>query len=75
MNVKTAPGWTQLKDPESGLTYQVETAYMVKNRISRGDKIAQIEVVTALGDEFGSSIVDELNQTRRGAGGFGSTGD
>jgi len=75
MNVRTTPGLVQLRDPDSGLFYSDETAYLQKNRIKRGDKIAQIEVVTALGEEFGSSIVDELNQTKRGAGGFGSTGN
>lgn len=47
-----------------------------KNKISRGDKIAQLEIVQAIpAGLFEIKIVDELSQTVRGEGGFGSTGN
>lgn len=45
------------------------------NKISRGDKIAQLEVVKAISaDSIFVQIVDNLSETTRGQGGFGSTG-
>lgn len=49
--------------------------YFKKNKISRGDKIAQLEIVQAIpAGSFEFKIVSELSQTERGEGGFGSTG-
>lgn len=47
------------------------------NFIKAGDKIAQLELVVDLSDhEFNTiSVVSELDETERGDGGFGSTGD
>ncbi|MFA5630295.1 MAG: hypothetical protein WC997_02185 [Porticoccaceae bacterium] len=39
--------------------------------IRKGDRIAQMVVVPFLGE---SMIVDSLDETERGSGGFGSTG-
>ena len=44
------------------------TGYTVK----RGDKIAQLLIIPCLTPEL--EIVDELEETERGTGGFGSTG-
>lgn len=41
-------------------------------RYKKGDKIAQLQIVWAEDLEF--IEVDELNETERGAGGYGSTG-
>lgn len=41
-------------------------------KISRGDRIAQLVVVPFTSVEF--EVVDQLEDTDRGAGGFGSTG-
>ena len=40
--------------------------------IARGDRIAQLVVLPVVSVEF--EVVDELDETGRGAGGFGSTG-
>ena len=40
--------------------------------IARGDRIAQLVVVPVATQEF--EVVDELPESSRGAGGFGSTG-
>jgi len=40
--------------------------------IESGERIAQLVVIPYLSVEF--DLVDELNETERGAGGFGSTG-
>lgn len=40
--------------------------------ISHGDRIAQLVIVPVLTPEF--ELCDELDDTQRGAGGFGSTG-
>lgn len=40
--------------------------------VERGDRIAQLVVVPCLQEDV--EIVDELDNTERGAGGFGSTG-
>lgn len=64
MNVKTTDA-VRLKD----------TAVFTKNRIKKGQKIAQLEVVLNTGPEVKVVEVDELSDTKRGAGGFGSTGD
>lgn len=42
-------------------------------RIKKGDRIAQL-VVTKLADIDKAVVVDRLDDTERGAGGFGSTG-
>lgn len=42
-------------------------------RIKKGDRIAQL-VVTKLADIDTAVVVDRLDDTERGAGGFGSTG-
>jgi len=41
-------------------------------RIAHGDRIAQMVVAPVVQAQF--ELVDDLNQTTRGAGGFGSTG-
>ena len=41
--------------------------------VEDGERIAQMVVTPVLSAEFG--IVDELSDTVRGAGGFGSTGE
>lgn len=52
-----------------------DTVRFEKNKISRGDKIAQLEIVQAIpAGSFELMIVDSLSQTMRGEGGFGSTG-
>lgn len=43
------------------------------HRISKGDRIAQIRLEKVLDIEF--IEVEELSDTKRGTGGFGSTGD
>lgn len=44
-------------------------------RIENGDRIAQGVIVPRLSTEFGKLIkVDEITETKRGSGGFGSTG-
>ena len=40
--------------------------------IKRGDRIAQLMIIAVEQPEF--KIVDELSNTERGAGGFGSSG-
>ena len=40
--------------------------------IEHGERIAQLVVIPYLAVEF--DLVDELDETERGAGGFGSTG-
>ena len=47
---------------------KVEGGYLVK----KGDKITQLVVLPALIEE--AELVDELEDTERGTGGFGSTG-
>lgn len=45
----------------------------MENRvISKGDRIAQLIIMPFLSAEF--NVVDELSETERGTGGFGSTG-
>jgi len=44
----------------------------VERVIENGDRIAQLVVIPYLSVEF--DVVDELDETERGAGGFGSTG-
>lgn len=51
------------------------TGHFVKNKVCKGDKVAQLEPVMSLADLFEAEIVDELSETKRGAGGFGSTGN
>lgn len=47
-----------------------------KNKISRGDKIAQLEVIKSIpAGSFSIELVETLSQTIRGEGGFGSTGN
>lgn len=41
-------------------------------RISHGDRVAQLVMIPILSIEF--NVVDELSETNRGSGGFGSTG-
>ena len=41
-------------------------------KISHGDRIAQLIMIPILSIEF--NVVDELSETDRGSGGFGSTG-
>lgn len=66
MNVKVAPfryagGYT--------------VGQFVANKISKGDKIGQFEFLLSYrAAEFEIKEVDELNETKRGEGGFGSTG-
>lgn len=54
------------------LGIMVENASDEFYTIHQGDKIAQLVVVPILTPDF--EIVDELDETDRGAGGFGSTG-
>ena len=42
-------------------------------RMNKGDRIAQL-VICKLADIGGAVVVDKLDDTERGAGGFGSTG-
>lgn len=47
----------------------------IKNKISKGDKIAQLEIVQAIpAGSFEIKVFDTLSSTVRGDGGFGSTG-
>ncbi len=47
----------------------------VCNALKQGDRIGQIEMVVALSaSDINLEIVDDLSQTVRGEGGFGSTG-
>lgn len=55
--------------------YENNQVSFMKNKISRGDKIAQLEVVQAIpAGSFSIETVESLSQTVRGEGGFGSTG-
>jgi dUTP pyrophosphatase len=76
MNVKTktVPAYNQ----EEGLSMRnrnEDVAVFTHNKISRGDKIAQLEIVLDAHKLFTVAIVNELSSTNRGAGGFGSTGN
>lgn len=44
----------------------------VNRIVQHGDRVAQIAIIPFMKCEFG--VVDELDETERGAGGFGSTG-
>ena len=52
--------------------YKDETVIPIKNKVKKGDAIAQLEVVQNLDVIY--ELVDELSDTQRGEGGFGSTG-
>ena len=58
--------------------YRGEVIVILYNRtrkgytVAAGDRVAQLMIVPVLRPEF--EIVDELSDTERGAGGFGSTG-
>lgn len=45
------------------------------SKIRKGDKIAQLEIVPDLAPNIEAEFVDELTETKRGSGGFGSTGN
>lgn len=73
-------------DPEYGYKRKENTVLLIDNteqktkemhlcntyRIRKGDRIAQAEIVPVIRAEF--ELVDELTETERGAGGFGSSG-
>jgi dUTP pyrophosphatase len=58
--------------------YRGEVCVILHNRtrkgytVQAGDRVAQLMIVPVLRPEF--EVVDELSDTERGAGGFGSTG-
>ncbi len=58
--------------------YRGEVGVIMQNggrevvRIERGDRIAQLVIAPVVQAQFG--CVEDLDQTQRGAGGFGSTG-
>lgn len=72
MNVKTFKRFEQLEQDGPF----VETAIFVSNSIKRGDKIAQLELVSnCSARNYEVQYVTELSETKRGEGGFGSTGN
>ena len=44
-----------------------------KGKVEKGERFAQLIIIPCLMGH--SEVVDELSETKRGAGGFGSTGD
>jgi len=51
------------------------TDYNDYYRVHKGDKVAQAILIIDLAQEFGITEVDSINDTDRGEGGFGSTGN
>lgn len=54
------------------LMVRLTTTSSTPYQVTRGDRIAQLLVIPALRPEV--TVVDDLDGTERGAGGFGSTG-
>jgi dUTP pyrophosphatase len=53
----------------------IEVGSFVSNQIFKGDRIAQLEIVPSLpAGTFELEVVNDLSSTKRGEGGFGSTG-
>jgi dUTP pyrophosphatase len=74
MNIKVESEWKRATD-DSGGVYDKETVVFAKNKISKGDKIAQFELVASNpAAHFPLLEAVELSATQRGEGGFGSTG-
>ena len=76
MNIKNEPHLIQKRRRIGrGITgyYSDETVIQVSNKVKKGDAIAQLEVVHNLDDDY--LLVEELSETQRGKGGFGSTGN
>ncbi len=73
MNVAVKPFY--LYESNNGHKEEEEGAIFTPNSLSRGDKIAQIEVKEFIqAHDVSLELVDELDTSVRGDGGFGSTG-
>lgn len=74
MNIKVDNQRIYANDPQDKYgEFDQRIRIFTENRIRKGDKIAQIELVLSISANL--EVVDELSNTERGTGGFGSTGN